>query len=347
MDLERVREHWRKQWASVVEVVPTSGEALREAAFREANALPPCREDGKKIGSRDAAIWLSAIEYARAHEDETVYFVSENTRDFGTGTNYTGVMADDVADLGERFVHLTGLSEVIDRFTEPVETDPEAIRPVLRSPGIVLAIEQQAVTLGGVDGMDTGLLEALNLPGFRCTTGNSLTPVEQALARRWAVPEVSAQVGEITAAESYRVGEQVWCIATVRWLIGGLARLEAGVAQAACAWETRLLFAPDSEDPRGTVLRSSLLQPLSEAEVEEISDNRMWQFVDPGSPLLADFNRKQAEGLVETLSDPNAKVWMKFLVATILATQWKDTPGIAADGGLPRLGGHGSRPPRA
>lgn len=209
MDLERVREHWRKQWAGVVDVIATSGEALREAAFREANALPPCRDDGKKTGARDAAIWLSAIEYARANEDETVYFVSENTRDFGDGTSYTGAMADDVADLGDRFVHLTGVSEVIGRFTEPADTDPEVIRQVLSSPEAVQTIKQEAGRLGGASGMDMDLLEALKLPGFRCTTGSSLTAVEQALALQWAVPEVSAQVGEITAAESYRVGEQV------------------------------------------------------------------------------------------------------------------------------------------
>ncbi|GAA4025438.1 hypothetical protein GCM10022232_83630 [Streptomyces plumbiresistens] len=331
MDLERVREHWRRQWAGVVDVVPTSSEALREAAFREANVLPPCRDDGKKTGARDAAIWLSAIEYAQAHEDETVYFVSENTRDFGDGTSYTSAMADDVADLGGRFVHLPGVSEVIDRFTEPADTDPEVIRQVLSSPEAVQTIRQTAGLRGGISGMDMDLLEALNLPGFRCTTGSSLTAVEQALALRWAVPEVSAQVGEITAAESYRVGEQVWCIATVRWLIGGLALLEARVAKAACALETRLLFAPHSEDPRVTVLRSSPLQPLSEAEFGKISDNFLWGYLDPGAPLTADLNRRRAEGLAETMTNPDAKMWMKLVAAASVASDWKHLPALATE----------------
>lgn len=331
MDLERVREHWRRQWAGVVDVVPTSGAALREAAFREANALPPCRDDGKKSGARDAAIWLSAIEYARAHEDETVYFVSENTRDFGDGSGYTGAMADDVADLGDRFVHLTGVSEVINRFTELVDTDQEVIRQALSSPEAIQTIKQAAGRRGGISGTDMDLLEALKLPGFRCTTGSSFTGVEQALALRWAVPEVSARVGEITAAESYRVGEHVWCIATVRWLIGGLALLEAKVAKAACALETRLLFALHNEDPRVTVLRSSPLQPLSEAEFGEISDNFLWGYVDPGSPLTAELNRRRAEGLAETMSNPDAKLWMKLVAAAILATHWKDLPTLAPD----------------
>ncbi|MFE7077900.1 PIN domain-containing protein [Streptomyces sp. NPDC057620] len=331
VDLERVRDHWRKQWASVVDLVPTSGEALRQGAFREANALPPCRDDGRKTGARDAAIWLSAIEYARAHEDEKVYFVSENTRDFGDGTSYTGAMADDVDGLGDRFVHLTGVGEVIDRFTEPADTDMDVIRQVLSSPEALRSIKEAAGRLGGASEMDMDILEALKLPGFRCSTGSSLTPVEQSLALRWAVPEVSAQIGEITAAESYRVGEQVWCVATVRWLIGGLALLEAGISKAACAWETRLLFALHSEDPRLNVLRSSPLQPVSEAEFGEISGNFLWGYVDPGSPLSADLNRRRAEGLVETMADPNGKTWMRLLAAATLATNWKDLAPLAAD----------------
>jgi hypothetical protein len=331
MDLERVRKHWRGKWAGVVDVVPTSGEVLREAALREANVLSPCRDDGKKTGARDAAIWLSAIEYARTHEDETVYFVSENTRDFGDGTRYTGAMADDVADLGDRFVHLTGVSEVIDRFTEPAETDPEVIRQALSSPEAVQTIKQAAGRLGGVSGGGMDLLEALKLPGFRCTAGDSLTSVKQALALRWAVPEVSAQVGELTATESYRVGEQVWCIATVRWLIGGLALLDARVAKAACALETRLLFAPHSEDPRVTVLRSSSLQPVSEAEFGMISENFLWGYVDPGAPLTADLNRRRAEGLADTMTNPDAKLWMKIVAAAVLASNWKDLPALGSD----------------
>ncbi|MEV5439480.1 PIN domain-containing protein [Streptomyces sp. NPDC052682] len=331
MDLERVREHWRSQWAAVVDVIPTSGEALREAAFREANALSPCRDEGKKTGARDAAIWLSAIEYARAHEGETVYFVSENTRDLGDGTSYTGAMADDVASLGDRFVHLTGVGEVIDRFTEPADTDLEVVKQALSSPEAVKTIKQAAGRLGGCSGMDMDLVEALKLPGFQCTTGSFHTGVEQALALRWAVSEVSAQVGELHAAESYRVGEQVWCIATVRWLIGGLALMEARVAKAACALETRLLFAPHSEDPRVTVLRNSPLQPLSETEFGEISDNFLWGYVDPGAPATADINRRRAEGLAETMTNPDAKLWMKLVAAAIVATNWKNLPTLASD----------------
>lgn len=72
--------------------IPTSEAVLKESLIREANLLPPCKQvmanaggDTVKVGARDAAIWLTAVEYARQHPDETVYFVSKNTKDFGDG----------------------------------------------------------------------------------------------------------------------------------------------------------------------------------------------------------------------------------------------------------------------
>ncbi|MFI9248165.1 hypothetical protein ACIGXF_37675 [Streptomyces sp. NPDC053086] len=65
-----------------------------------------CNATFAEIGARDAAIWLTAIEYAREHPDEKVYFVSKNTKDFGDGTAYPYPMNEDVAGFGERFVLL-------------------------------------------------------------------------------------------------------------------------------------------------------------------------------------------------------------------------------------------------
>ncbi|GAB3004540.1 hypothetical protein GCM10023080_082730 [Streptomyces pseudoechinosporeus] len=48
------------------------------------------------FGGRDAAIWLTAVEYAREHPEETVYFVSRNTKDFGDGTAYPPLMDQDL-----------------------------------------------------------------------------------------------------------------------------------------------------------------------------------------------------------------------------------------------------------
>ncbi|WP_251049623.1 MULTISPECIES: PIN domain-containing protein [unclassified Streptomyces] len=103
-DPEAVRKHWREEYGSIVEVIATSQSTLREALRREANILPPCKsvtagKETVKIGGRDAAIWLSAVEYAREHPDETVYFVSSNTKDFGHGNAYEYPMDEDLAGL--------------------------------------------------------------------------------------------------------------------------------------------------------------------------------------------------------------------------------------------------------
>ncbi|WP_329149404.1 PIN domain-containing protein [Streptomyces niveus] len=124
-----MRKHWRKKFGELVEVLPTSEVVMAQALFREANALPPCKQTGspnnkKKSGARDAAIWLTAVAYAHDHPNETVFFfVSDNTKDFGDGSSHAFPMKEDIAGLGERFVHLTSLGQLLDRFAQPAKVD--------------------------------------------------------------------------------------------------------------------------------------------------------------------------------------------------------------------------------
>ncbi|MGJ3558881.1 hypothetical protein ACR6C2_07840 [Streptomyces sp. INA 01156] len=50
--LDDVRRYWRAQWLAVVEEVPTSENALRQAAYREANILPVQAREGRRQGRR-------------------------------------------------------------------------------------------------------------------------------------------------------------------------------------------------------------------------------------------------------------------------------------------------------
>ncbi|RSS97501.1 hypothetical protein EF919_03375 [Streptomyces sp. WAC02707] len=70
------------------------------------------------------------MEYAEEHPDETVFFVSANTKDFGDGTSYPYPMNKDIADAGvaDRFILMTSLDEVASHFTEPAEVD-EGLSP--------------------------------------------------------------------------------------------------------------------------------------------------------------------------------------------------------------------------
>lgn len=273
-DLERLRQHWRDQYLTVVEELPTSERALREAVFREANALPPCKEtDGgrsTKVGSRDAAIWLSAIEYARQNPNETVYFVSSNTRDFGDGTAYKRPMDADVADLGDRFLHLTKMDEVITQFAEPTATDEELVAKTLRAVNVLNAVKKAAKRrLRG----DERLSECCFLPGF---SGGEL---EIGAALSWLT--MKAQFHSLRDVKTYRIGEHEWCTAVVRWDLAGTAFINlsttgtaTSIATAGCSWTTSVIFRPDPDDPRLTVLRHDPTRALNQDEFEKLEPSK-------------------------------------------------------------------------
>ncbi|MET8330050.1 PIN domain-containing protein [Streptomyces sp. NPDC005181] len=136
-DEEGVRQMWRKKY-DFLQVLPTSGDAALQGLYREANVLPPAGTKGDgdkkvKVGARDVAIWLTAVEYAQNHPDETVYFVSENHKDFTKGgTSYPAPMDSDVEGLGDRFVHLTNLGELLETVAPKQHVDTEYAYALLR-----------------------------------------------------------------------------------------------------------------------------------------------------------------------------------------------------------------------
>jgi hypothetical protein len=282
LDLERFHEHWREQYLEIADEIPTSESALREATFREANVLPPCKalvinERGDKVvktGGRDAAIWLTAVEYARAHPDEKVYFVSKNTKDFGDGTAYPPLMAADLEGLGDRFVHLTSLGEVLQRFTETADVDEEAVRGLLSNPESLKAVSAEATRLMSWPQGNVWFAEG---PTFEVAMaflsedlGNGefeTVTTEPVQMLGWAeAPAVAFQsMGELSA---YRIGDHVWCAATVRWVLSGPAILTDThrVEVVGCAWETRVLASTTHTDSRLTILRSQTPRALSTSE---------------------------------------------------------------------------------
>ncbi|WP_406346909.1 PIN domain-containing protein [Streptomyces sp. NBC_00648] len=258
---DRVREHWRAQYANVVEEVPTSETALREGVWREANSLPPCKatEGTKslKVGGRDAAIWLSAIEYAHRHQTETVYFVSANIKDFGAGSSYPPPMDRDVDGLGDRFVHLTSLDQVLARFTQQTKTDDALVAEILNAPAVLKAMKREAKKRLGEDG------------AFVCTTSVGELEQEVAVTSAFGWLAAKATVHSIEKVQTYRIGEHEWCTGVVRWHIGGMAFVaaeEPTLGAAGCSWTTSVLFTSDVENPRLTVLRHNLPRPLTREE---------------------------------------------------------------------------------
>ncbi|MFD7505441.1 PIN domain-containing protein [Streptomyces sp. NPDC059850] len=255
VELDSIRDHWRQKWGTVVGTIPTSEGALRQAVFREANSLPPCKTaKGTKTGSRDAAIWLTAVEYARQHPDEMVYFVSANVRDFGDGTSYPSPMREDIAGMESRFVHLTSMDDIAARFTEPATTDEALVLAILKSSQAQDQIAEEAAVI-----MHT------QLP-FECSVVSDLDG--RAVLITQAVDGILADVvfSSVESVQTYRIGDHEWCTAVVEWHLSGIARTPFGSRGVGCGWTTAVLFTPDPDEARLTVIRSGRPRPLDEEE---------------------------------------------------------------------------------
>ncbi|MEU8958491.1 PIN domain-containing protein [Streptomyces sp. NPDC048518] len=253
MDLPAFRQTMREDYRQRFVVLPTSKAVLHEAMFREANLIAPCKEHkGQKVGSRDAAIWLAAVEYANKTPSEQVYFVSSNTKDFGAATGRDDVLDDDVSGLGSRFVHKTNLDDVFADFTRPADVSDEEFHRVLSSP------------LHLVDG-NSKLLDDF-LPW-----GLPVRDVEDGSARhvvgcQSSLMPPTAYFLDFTNASAHQLGSVVWCTATVRYLLCGLysdattvagatvltARVAASLTgcQQATALRAMCVFLPDLDDLR-------------------------------------------------------------------------------------------------
>ncbi|MFD7963747.1 PIN domain-containing protein [Streptomyces zaomyceticus] len=230
-----MREHWRDRYAALAEVIETSPAAYQEAMFREANLIAPCKavNSGKsKTGSRDAAIWLTAVEYAREHEDETVYFVSNNTEDFGDGTSFPEPLNKDIAGMEDRFFLFTSLDGVLKKFATEVDASIEEVRELLGTEGTRLAIVQAAWGASF---------------GFRPVVGRLLAGSEGRLipGRRWH-PTV-AVLDEVLEVSGRQVDGHVWFTASVRWLLTARQGVVRRGGRLAYAWETRILLSPTAD----------------------------------------------------------------------------------------------------
>ncbi|MFE5944261.1 PIN domain-containing protein [Streptomyces sp. NPDC056480] len=270
-DKERHREHWRDVYRRMVKVIEPSVEVLRTALFRESNVLLPCKRLGKgdKTGSRDAAIWLTAVEYARDHEDEMVYFVSANTKDFGDGTQYEEPMKTDLAGIEDRFFHLTSLDDVVERFAKPAELD-EGLLPALlaREEWIELVTDALSDYLPVYDPNDDS---GWSNPSLLYTPlGDGESAGEVHFASGWFDPPTLTFdcVSDMTA---HSIGGQDWYTATVRWLASGLMMLTVPkLTPAANVLETRVLVTQDENGARMSILHSQPPQALTAEEVSRV-----------------------------------------------------------------------------
>lgn len=281
-DVERVRDHWREQYQNLFEVIETSGATARVALFREASCEKPANsvEAKGKGGARDAAIWLSVVDYLNNHADGDVCFVSNNTSDFGDGSSYYPPMSKDIEGLEERLKHLTSFDAVVSTFSKPIEIDEKYIESIL----VKLLTSQDALAL-----LEKAAQEFLtsklgswagnevqgSFAGLRTST--TYAPV------RWTswVGTPTAVLRRVSGASGHEIGSEKWYTATVDWVLVGFAIrplspglatassiLPAGFSQTACQWRTKLLFSAESEKAP-TLLQYGAAEALNPDEKAE------------------------------------------------------------------------------
>ncbi len=244
LELEQCQDYWREQYGELFdEIVETSGEAARKALGREALALPPARRGEKKsVGSRDAAIWFSVLDFLRANPGEDVWFVTDDG-DFGDGTTYEYPMDEDLGDMAGRLHRITDFDGVVTRFTEPIE--PEQARTETE------ALLRSALVRETIAGAACDLLRSpLGFAG----TGTG------ARAARWQsfLSRPRAGLLRFKKVQGHRIGADVWYTAETTWLLYGTA-LDAeqdGVDTVTCTWEVKLLFSTAGAQEAPTVLRT-------------------------------------------------------------------------------------------
>ncbi|MER7135381.1 PIN domain-containing protein [Streptomyces sp. NPDC000341] len=277
-DPEAVREQWRGRYGDLVQVLPTSEAALREGVFREANTLPPATTKGDgdkkvKVGARDVAIWLTAVEYAREHPDETVYFVSSNHKDFTKGGgDYPHPMNTDLEGLGGRFQHLSNLADVLALVAPRVDVEDTEVRKQLSETHGAI-IQELFYKVWG----------SRNASYPVRTKGGKIEE-----ATRWLVSNAmpKASLVEVSGAEAYRLGDEEYVVVSVRWQIAGLAMVAGQIAVAATYWDTRLLASMGAGISQVQLLSTGSFQPIPNADEVD------WPHSHVNQAMVRDFLHK-------------------------------------------------------
>ncbi|WAE68459.1 PIN domain-containing protein [Streptomyces cavourensis] len=257
---EHVRRHWRERYSSVTEVLETSHAAYQQALFRETNQIAPCKtvnSGSHKTGARDAAIWLTAVEYAEAHEHETVYFVSGDS-DMSENGQFLPEMQQDIVGMEHRFHLFTSLDDVVTKFAKEAAASPEDVKELLETEdayATVLSMSRSATRRYRVFS-GTPMPSTDGGERRRAYSGLSWSPVAVALDK---VLEVSGR----------EVGGHFWFTAWARWLLREERVLRGEVFERAYAWETRVLLST-AADQDMTILDFRRPGPISEEDVPNV-----------------------------------------------------------------------------
>jgi hypothetical protein len=217
-----------------------------EALRREAHGLKPAKRvrhdrGDTKTGARDVAIWLTLIAYMRDTPKEVVYFVTNNSSDFGTGDEFPSPMDKDSHGLEGRLHLLSDWDAVVKTFTVEVEVAGEA-EDFLLAEQVAEAVAGEATArlrgFYGIAGWAPGLGEAWTKPDA------------PELADGWASPPLATLLStkDVTG---HKIGDTIWYTAQTSWLLWGLARLSDSALPTALSvrWDVKVLFSDSERTP--------------------------------------------------------------------------------------------------
>jgi hypothetical protein len=250
VNLADLRRRWEQKYRAIFDIIPTTGDMALAALIREANGEKPAKMverqgEKKKEGARDVAIWLSVVDYVKGNPHEQVYFVSNNTKDFGDGAEWQAPMDDDIRGMEDRLHILKDMDAVISALTEKVQAGALSSEASAALKALPQAIGDMAIKyVRGVQ-LRASLLSEFDRGGhFKRTT-----------FRRW-VASPDAELLAVSNVTGHKIADSVWFVADVEWLLWGVAQCfvpSAGIAPVACIWETKVLMTT-SGDERPTIV---------------------------------------------------------------------------------------------
>ncbi|MCR8941525.1 PIN domain-containing protein [Streptomyces sp. OUCMDZ-4982] len=244
---DRFASYWRSQYSEIFTTIPTSESALKQSVLREAASMKPAKADkSKKSGSRDVAIWFSILEYMEQNPKEDVFFVSNNTADFGGPEDWPFPLDIDLGDKVSRITHLVSFDEVIDKFT----TSSEA--PAGVAEALTRRLSDKAST--------SGMMHELWIRHLRRMFRSNSKRLPSSRYHIALEPKLTG------AIECKSIGSSTWYWSKVAWC---LYALEAGTSEPLIAsWDTSILF-PHEEEGRISLLRSGRLAEIGSDDLSQ------------------------------------------------------------------------------
>jgi hypothetical protein len=204
-----------------------------------------------------------------------VFFVCDNTSDFGDGNSYPEPMADDLQGVGSRLILLTSFDQFVSRFTQPITAiDTEHVRNLLAN------LLTQIPNPIGVAAANLHFRQPYKQEWYTSTAiGVGATDYEYRPFRwqAWLAPP-AATVRHIDEVSGHKIGGEEWYTATVDWILAGYATpgLQTEIPASpdfaltliACQWRTKILFSTRGEESL-SIIEYDQPAALALSELEE------------------------------------------------------------------------------